>query len=69
MFPSFLISTIETINPDVIHLHWINGGFLDISTIAKFNKPVFWTLHDIWPLTGGCHYSGECNKYENECYH
>ncbi|MFD0793143.1 glycosyltransferase family 4 protein [Mucilaginibacter litoreus] len=55
---------------DIIHLHWTNAGFLSISEIKKllaFNKPVIWTLHDMWAFTGGCHYSGPCRYFENQC--
>ncbi len=54
-------------NPDIIHMHWICGGFLNVRSIASFNKPVVWTMHDMWPFTGGCHYAGDCKKYENRC--
>lgn len=55
---------------DIIYLHWICGGFLTIGTIAKIlrlEKPVFWVLHDMWAMTGGCHYSFECEKYMTHC--
>lgn len=55
---------------DIIHLHWINLGFLSISSIEKLlqtGKPIVWTLHDMWPFTGGCHYSGDCTNYKQGC--
>ncbi len=55
---------------DVIHLHWINKGFLsirNIESILSLGKPVVWTLHDMWAFTGGCHYSGSCTNYQQEC--
>lgn len=52
---------------DIINLHWINGGFVKIKNISKVNKPIVWTIRDMWPMTGGCHYSMNCNKYENGC--
>lgn len=55
---------------DIIHLHWVNGGFLslkDIENLIRLNKPVVWTLHDMWPFTGGCHHSGNCNNYQQQC--
>lgn len=55
---------------DIIHLHWINGGMLSIKEIFelnKMNKKIVWTLHDMWPFTGGCHYAGECKKYKKNC--
>jgi len=57
---------------DVIHLHWINFGFLSLRSIrqlAKLNKPIVWTFHDMWAFTGGCHYSGDCTRYRTHCYH
>lgn len=64
-------STIESINdlhPDVVNLHWINNGFIGIKDIAKINAKIVWTLHDMWPFTGGCHYAADnCYKYCLEC--
>ncbi|MDF5691745.1 glycosyltransferase [Aquirufa aurantiipilula] len=57
---------------DIIHLHWVNFGFLSIRSIEKLlqlNKPVFWTLHDMWAFTGGCHHSGDCKGFEQTCGH
>lgn len=55
---------------DIIHLHWINQGFLSLSGIRRIlasGKPVVWTLHDMWPFTGICHYAGDCDKYKDSC--
>ena len=55
---------------DIIHLHWTNSGFLSIDDLKKLvalNKPIVWTLHDMWAFTGGCHYSGPCNHFINQC--
>jgi glycosyltransferase involved in cell wall biosynthesis len=57
---------------DVIHLHWINQGFLslsDISHIFQSGKRVVITLHDQWYFTGICHYSSNCEKYKSQCDH
>lgn len=61
---------IKKIKPDIINLHWVNSGFISIKQINKLKKlniPLVWTLHDMWPFTGGCHYSGDCNKYVSNC--
>ena len=66
----FLIKKIKKINPDIIHLHWINGGFVsikDIKRISKLNKSIVWTLHDSWAFTGGCHIPHDCKEYEKSC--
>lgn len=55
---------------DAIHLHWINQGFLGLKNIGqllKLNKPIVWTLHDMWAFTGGCHYSQACDHYKTGC--
>lgn len=67
--PDRLVSRVAKINPDIINLHWTNAGFLQIETLAKFKQPLVWTAHDMWPFTGGCHYSGECIKYTQSCGH
>jgi glycosyltransferase involved in cell wall biosynthesis len=67
--PDRLVSRVAQISPDIINLHWINAGFLQIETLAKFKQPLVWTAHDMWPFTGGCHYSGECDKYTQSCGH
>ena len=53
--------------PDIINLHWISNGYVQIETIAKFNQPIIWTLHDSWPFTGGCHIPFECRRYTSSC--
>jgi glycosyltransferase involved in cell wall biosynthesis len=55
---------------DIIHFHWFNAGFISLKEfgrILKLGKPVVWTLHDMWAFTGGCHYAGDCNNYQNGC--
>lgn len=55
---------------DILHLHWINQGFLsleDIGRLIQTGKPVVWTLHDLWPATGICHYPDTCTRYQRQC--
>ncbi|MDR0537811.1 MAG: glycosyltransferase [Tannerellaceae bacterium] len=58
---------------DTIIIHWVNGGFMTIKNIEqllKLKKKTIFVLHDMWALTGGCHYSLECNSYrEQSCKH
>src|SRR5258708_6055648 len=57
-------------NADIIHLHWVNHGFLNpshIAEIAKLGKPVVWTFHDSNAFTGGCHVRYTCDHFEHEC--
>ena len=55
---------------DIIVIYWICEGFLSIREIGellKLGKPILWRLSDMWPFTGGCHYSYGCTKYETLC--
>ncbi len=57
---------------DIVHLHWTHHGFLSmrgLESIAAANKPVVWTLHDRWALTGGCLHPGTCTHYHGHCGH
>jgi hypothetical protein len=61
----------EFTQADVIHLHWINQGMLSIANLRKIlhsGKPIVWTMHDMWPATGICHYSQDCSNYCTECH-
>jgi glycosyltransferase involved in cell wall biosynthesis len=65
--PSQLEERIAEINPDIINIHWVNAGYLSIESIARLNRPIILTLHDMWGFTGGCHYSGDCDRYTKAC--
>jgi len=62
-----ILSKINKIDPDIIHLHWINGGFFDLRDLKKISIPLVWSLHDMWPFTGGCHYDRDCGQYQSWC--
>jgi len=54
---------------DILHLHWI-AGLIDYTEFFEHVPralPLVWTLHDMNPFTGGCHYSAECRKFSEEC--
>lgn len=65
--PDRLASEVDKLTPDLVNLHWISNGYLQIETIAKFQQPVVWTLMDMWSFTGGCHYARNCDRYQNSC--
>jgi glycosyltransferase involved in cell wall biosynthesis len=53
----------------VINLHWV-PGFVDywsFFTRVPRSTPIVWTLHDLNPLTGGCHYDLGCGRYATSC--
>ena len=53
---------------DIVNLHWVSY-LLDFKSFFKKNyKPLIWSLSDMNPFTGGCHFSNGCNKYiSNNC--
>lgn len=57
MLPSSVPMRVEVLAPDVIHLHWVAGEMLSIRQIGRLNRPVVWTLHDMWAFCGAEHYS------------
>jgi glycosyltransferase involved in cell wall biosynthesis len=65
--PERIISKIDALNPSIVHLHWICGGFIRIETLKKIKRPIVWTLHDSWAFTGGCHIPYDCKKYHENC--
>ncbi|TKC56876.1 glycosyltransferase [Pedobacter hiemivivus] len=58
------------LDADILHLHWVNSGFLSIANLkelVKLGKPMVVTLHDMWYFTGGCHYAGTCDHFIRQC--
>ena len=65
----FLIKYVHEISPDIIHLHNIHGGYFQTNLLPKLAKiaPVVWTFHDMFPISGHCAYSFECEKWKTGC--
>jgi len=54
---------------DVLHLHWVNR-WLDWQSFFQSlpeQHPVVWTLHDMNPITGGCHHADLCDGFQSGC--
>jgi glycosyltransferase involved in cell wall biosynthesis len=69
-FGSSVINHPEVRDADVIHLHWVNHGFLSPKFLAQLDeleKPIVWTFHDSNAFTGGCHVRYACENYHKEC--
>jgi glycosyltransferase involved in cell wall biosynthesis len=67
MIPDNVPKKVHRMDPDIVNLHWISEGFIRIESLASIKPPVVWTLHDMWAFTGGCHYSGACDRYTRQC--
>lgn len=55
---------------DIVVMGWVNQGLMSLKSVKrllKLDKPVVWTLHDMWNLTGICHHAYECRGFRREC--
>ena len=54
---------------DVLHLHWVTWTVTppDVKRWLDKGRALVWTMHDAWPMTGGCHYPSGCDQYLTEC--
>jgi glycosyltransferase involved in cell wall biosynthesis len=56
-------------NADLIDLHCLHSGtfsYLALPAITAV-KPTIFTFHDMWPITGHCHASLECDRWKTGC--
>lgn len=69
-----LVSKLQSIKPDIIHLHNIHGYYINFRILFNYintNKiPVIWTLHDCWTFTGHCAFFNiiNCDKWKTKCH-
>ena len=52
------IKWIDSINPDIVHIHNLHSNFLNYEIFFNYLKerkiPVVWSFFDCWPFTGKC---------------
>ena len=67
-----VISIIESYKPSVVHLHCLNGHFINVyrllNYLKKNNIPTVLTLHAEIMHTAGCEHAYECKKWITGCY-
>lgn len=57
-------------NASVVHLQLVHAGFfMSPFVVHKISslRPTVWTMHDMWPLTGCCSQSLDCDKWLKKC--
>lgn len=68
-----VIRAIRKTAPDVVHLHCINGHFVNIYRLVGWLKehriPTVLTLHAEFMYTGGCSYAFDCEGWRTGCGH
>ena len=57
ILPSNWIEQINRSDADIINLHWVQREMISIKDISRINKPIVWTLHDMWAFCGAEHYT------------
>lgn len=57
IIPSRWVNRINASDADIVHLHWVQGEMLSIADIGRIQKPIVWTLHDMWAFCGAEHYT------------
>lgn len=69
-----MISELERIKPDIVHLHNIHGHDCNLEMLFSYFKEqktkLVWTFHDCWTFTGYCTYfdAVNCDKWKHKCY-
>ena len=68
-----IISELERISPDLVHLHNIHGHDCHLEMLFSYFKKkhtkLIWTFHDCWAFTGYCMYFDvvRCAKWQDQC--
>lgn len=68
-----LISKLDEINPDIVHLHNLHGHGCNLEMLFTYFKEkkikLFWTFHDCWAFTGYCPHFDMigCDKWQSQC--
>ena len=69
LFRSQSLLDMAQLDAQLIHLHWTPGtvSLKDFQSFSNLQLPVIWTIHDMFPFTGGCHHAMECTAYLDQC--
>lgn len=60
-YSSEITKIINEIDPDLIHIHWLGNEILSLKQLAKIDKPIVFTLHDMWLFLPHQHYTLDSN--------
>ncbi len=54
---------------DLLHLHNLHGHYFSIPAISRLARllPLVWTSHDFFPITGGCVFPYDCDRWMTRC--
>jgi len=69
---TFRISNLAAyVEADLLHIHGVHGGYFNYLALPRLTKrkPAIYTLHDMWPFTGHCVHSFDCDRWKTGCGH
>lgn len=57
---------LNSLDADIVQMHWVAADTISVGEIARINKPVVWKLPDMWPFSGAEHYlnPGDIPRYK-----
>jgi glycosyltransferase involved in cell wall biosynthesis len=67
---SYKVKNIEAyVNTDILNFHGIHGGFFSYLALPSLtaHKPAVFTIRDMWPFTGHCAVSYDCERWKVGC--
>ncbi len=64
-----LLKILQKEQPDIVHLHNIHGGYLNLSILSHIARyaHLVWNINDMWPLTAHCSVAGTCTSWTSHC--
>lgn len=76
LLPSGLVRRINSMEADIVQMHFVGHEMISICEIEKIKKPIVWRLADMWAFCGAEHYTShegdlryqEGYKAENRIY-
>lgn len=68
-FFKYVIEKIHKWKPDIIHIHNLHGGWVDLNSLAELSRTIqiILTLHDEWFITGHCAATMDCLGWMSAC--
>jgi glycosyltransferase involved in cell wall biosynthesis len=69
-WPAWDVSGLAAVaEADLVNVHWVAGfvAAAGIRRLVEAGRRVAWTLHDMRPFTGGCHYAAGCRGFTGNC--
>lgn len=65
---SLLKNSLDKIDFDLLHMHWVGESYVDFTEFSNVKKPIIWTIHDCFSFTGVCSYFEDCDNYKTHCH-